>query len=84
MLADDPTFFGRSQDLLTQIKLALMRGIDASLRRQYRIQEDAARALGVDRNRLSNLRNGHTDRFSLPWLIITAERIGAKVTITIE
>lgn len=70
--------------VLQQIKLSLMKGIDESLSRQYRAQQEAADALGVDRSRLSYLRCGHTDRFSLPWLIVTAERIGLKVTVTIE
>lgn len=73
-----------SSELLKRVKLSMMAGLDASLKKKFRVQQAAADALGIERHRLSYLRNGDFERFSVTWLILTAERVGANVTVTIE
>jgi predicted XRE-type DNA-binding protein len=73
-----------AHDLLVEVKLTLMRGIDSKLRTLYSSQLAAEEALDVTQPRLSALRNGQVEQFSIPWLILLAQRIGAKVTVSIE
>lgn len=62
----------------------MMASLDAALKKKYRIQQDAADAIGIDRHRMSYLRNGHFEKFSVTRLILIAECVGANVTVTIE
>lgn len=41
------------------------------------------RALGIDRARLSNLRRGRLERFSLEWLIDMLGTLGRRVDLTV-
>lgn len=58
-------------DAEAQIKLALMRAIDADLSRRYRTLSEAAEAIGVDVTwmRLSRIRGGRYEYFSIKWLL---------------
>lgn len=71
-------------DILNEVKLTLMSGIDRKLRALYPSQLAAEEALDVTQPRLSAMRNGAVDQFSIPWLLLLAQRIGAKVTFSIE
>lgn len=71
-------------DIVIDIKRILMRGIDKHIRATYASQYDAESDLDIPQEMISRLRNDKYDKFSIVWLLITAERVGAKVSINVE
>jgi hypothetical protein len=77
-------------DAEAQIKLALMRAIDADLRRRYRTLAEAAEAIGTDAPMslawpcLSRLRHGHHRYFSIPWLLRLASAAHVHIRFKID
>jgi hypothetical protein len=65
------------------VKIRVMDIIDAHLRRNFRTLEDAAEYANVTWVRLSRLRSGHHDQFSLAWLFKLAEKTNVKMRIDI-
>lgn len=70
---------------IDRIKFALMDGIDAAIKsgghRNYR---QAALWLRMDTEQMYRLRARNTALFSVVWLINTAERLGAHVSVHVE
>ncbi len=73
-----------SLDYVTQAKLTLMRGITAHIRARYATMAQASRSLDMDAEVLSRIACDRFERFSLHSLVMTCERLGVRITITIE
>lgn len=69
---------------VAQVKLAIMAGIDSHIRSQFTSQHKAAQELEIEVARLSRLRNAQFEIFSLEWLVTTATKLGAKLTVKVE
>lgn len=71
-------------DSITQVKLTLMRGLDRKIREQFPSQLAAERALDIIQPRLSDLHRCKHQDFSIGWLLQLADRVGARVTLSVE
>lgn len=73
-------------DAEAQIKLALMRAIDADLKRRYRTLIEAADAIGGNLawDQLSRIRNGRYEHFSLRWLLQLAANAQVHIRFHID
>lgn len=60
-----------------------MLGVDRKLKELYPSQLQAEAALDIPQPRLSQLRCLDIDKFSIGWLLKLAEKIGAKVDVTV-
>lgn len=69
---------------VTQVKLTLMRGITAHIRARFTTMVDAAEALDIPEETLSRIACNRIERFSIAWLLMTIERLGARITIQID
>jgi hypothetical protein len=77
---------------VAQVKLVLMAGIEARLRKVHgissvpRLGEWARVAvwMGIDESELSRLRRGRHDRFSVEQLVKYSTQIGVRLTIIAE
>lgn len=67
-----------------QFKLALMSAIDRNLRARFRTIAEAAEAAGVEYMRLSRLRRGRHEYFSVNWLFRVAETAQIDIRISVE
>lgn len=65
------------------VKIRVMDIIDAHLRKNFRTLEDAAEYANVTWVRLSRLRAGRHDQFSLAWLFKLADKTNVKMRIDI-
>lgn len=75
------TLTGRSAT--EQVKLMLMRGIDAKVAANYATLSEASNELGIQLERLSRIRHGHCERFSIEWLVGTAYRLDVGITLKV-
>lgn len=75
---------GATLDDLARFKLALMDIIDKDMRRRFRTVEAAAAFAEVDCNRLSRLRGGQHDVFSVDWLFALVRKAGIRILINLE
>jgi len=66
------------------VKLVLIEGIASKIRTQYESQREAAAGLKYHEGVVSRLCNGNYDRFSLPFLIDLADRLGAKISVQVS
>lgn len=71
-------------ELVVGIKRTLMKGIDARIRASYSSQYHAEDELNIPQETISRLHSGKDERFSIVWLLLTAERVGAKISIVVE
>jgi hypothetical protein len=67
-----------------QMKIALMRAIDRDLRRRFRTLADAAEFAGADVMRLSRLRSGRHEYFSIVWLFRLAAAAKIHIRISVD
>lgn len=67
-----------------QFKLALMRAIDTDLKRRFRTLEEAAAAADVTWMRLSRMRSGRHEYFSVNWLFRLAATAGVHIRISVD
>lgn len=65
------------------IKLILIEGIATKIRAEYDTQRDAAKGLECHEGVISRLVNGNQERFSLPYLIDLAHRLGATISLRV-
>lgn len=68
----------------SQLKLELMRAINADLDRRFRTLSDAADYAGVDCLRLSRVRKLRHEYFSLNWLLRLAQSAKVRMRITVN
>lgn len=78
MLADIP------QSAEVQLKLALMRAIDTDLKRRFRTLAQAAEFANVDHMRLSRIRSGRYEYFSINWLFRLAQAAHVHIRISVD
>lgn len=67
-----------------QLKLALMRAIDTDLKKRFRTLADAAEFADVDHMRLSRIRSGRYEYFSITWLFRLAETAKVHIRINVD
>ncbi len=67
-----------------QFKLALMRAIDTDLKRRFHSLAEAAEFADVTWMRLSRLRNGRHELFSVNWLFRLASVAQVHIRITVD
>lgn len=67
-----------------QFKLLLMRAIDTDLKRRYRTLAEAAEAADVTWTRLSRMRNGQHQCFSIKWLFHLAAAAKVHIRISVD
>lgn len=71
-------------DTEAQLKLALMRVIDADLKDRFKSLEEAAYYADVTPTRLSRMRCGRHDLFSINWLFRLADTACVPIRISID
>ena len=69
---------------VAQAKLVLMQALSARIAARWPTASRAAIELDFGENRLSSLAAGDYEKFSLAWLIMLAEKLNARITITVE
>lgn len=67
-----------------QLKIALMRAIDTDLRRRFRTLADAAEFTDVTWQRLSHVRCGRHELFSVAWLFDLADAAQVHIRISVD
>ncbi len=67
-----------------QLKIALMRAIDSDLKRRFRTLADAAEFADIDYMRLSRIRSGRYEYFSINWLFRLAQTAGVHIRISVD
>jgi len=67
-----------------QFKLVLMRAIDSDLKRRFRTLAEAADFADVPWMRLSRLRNGRHELFSVNWLFRLADAAKVHIRISVD
>lgn len=69
-----------------QLKVALMRAIDSDLKRRYRTLAQAAEAIGptITWQRLSRIRSGRHEYFSINWLFRLADAAHVHIRISVD
>jgi hypothetical protein len=67
-----------------QLKIALMRAIDTDLRRRFKTLAQAAEFAGTDMMRLSRIRSGRYEFFSVTWLFRLAEAAKVHIRISVD
>lgn len=70
--------FGTEKAALLQFKARLLSAL-ASYAGEFGTQAEAAEALGVARPRISEIRNGHLDKFTTDLLLVYCYRAGLRV-----
>jgi Helix-turn-helix domain len=71
-------------DAQAQFKLALMRAIDTDLKRRFRTLSDAAEFAAIDMYRLSRIRHGRHECFSINWLFDLARAAQVHIKISVN
>ena len=71
-------------DAEAQFKLALMRVIDADLKRRFRTLAEAADHADVTWMRLSRMRSGRHEFFSVNWLFALADKAQVRIRISVD
>jgi len=67
-----------------QFKMALMRAIDKDLSERFNTLEEAATYADVTLARLSRLRSGRYEYFSVNWLFWLAQKAGVRIRISVD
>lgn len=70
--------------VIDQVKLAMMDGISARIRATHANPQQCANATGLVVDDLYKINSGEIGRFSMHRLVMIAEMLGAKITVTIE
>lgn len=74
----------RGSEQVDHVKLILIEGIAGKIRGRYDTQREAAEGLKFHEGVVSRLCNGSYDRFSLPFLISLAHRLGATISVQVS
>lgn len=74
----------RGSEQVDHVKLILIEGIAAKIRGRYETQRAAAEGLKFHEGVVSRLCNGSYNRFSLPFLITLAYRLGATISVKVN
>ncbi len=74
----------KKSEQVDQVKLILIEGIAGKIRAKYDTQRDAASGLQFHEGVVSRLCNGNHERFSLPFLIDLAYRLGAQISVRVS
>jgi predicted XRE-type DNA-binding protein len=74
----------RGSEQVDHVKLILIEGIAGKIRGKYDTQREAAAALKFHEGVISRLCSGAYERFSLPFLITLAHRVGAKISVQVR
>jgi predicted XRE-type DNA-binding protein len=74
----------KGSEQVDQVKLILIEGIAGKIRAKYETQREAAQGLKYHEGVVSRLCNGNYDRFSLPFLIDLAHRLGAQISVQVR
>lgn len=67
-----------------QFKLALMRAIDTDLKRRFHTLAEAAEFADVTWTRLSRIRSGRHEYFSVNWLFRLADTAKVHIRISVD
>lgn len=67
-----------------QFKLALMRAIDADLQKRFRTLQEAADFADVTWMRLSRVRSGRHEYFSVNWLFRLAAAAKVRIRVSVD
>ena len=71
-------------DAESQLKLALMQIINDDLQRRFDTMVSAADHVGISWSRLSKLRTGKHEQFSITWLFLLAKEANVRIRISVE
>lgn len=71
-------------DAVEQVKLVFIDGLNARIEHMFPSRYRAAEFLDQGQDKLSYVRHRMYDKVSMAWLIQQLDRLGAKITITIE
>jgi predicted XRE-type DNA-binding protein len=74
----------RASEQVDQVKLILIEGIAGKIRAKYDTQREAAAALKFHEGVVSRLCSGAFERFSIPFLITLAHRVGAQISVKVR
>lgn len=74
----------RGSEQVDQVKLILIEGIAGKIRKKWDTQREAAEGLKFHEGVISRLCNGNYDRFSLPFLISLAHRMGVTISVQVS
>lgn len=74
----------KTTDDEARFKLVLMKVIDEGLRERFSTYTEAAEMADVTRPRLSRLRSGRHEQFSIDWLFKLARDTGVRLRISID
>ena len=74
----------RASEQVDQVKLILIEGIAGKIRAKYTTQREAAQNLKFHEGVVSRLCSGAYERFSLPFLITLAHRVGAQISVKVR
>ncbi len=66
------------------LRSQLMMEIERYVEREGLIQIEAAKRLGVTQSRLSELKNGHINLFTIDKLVTMLERVGIGVSLRVK
>jgi hypothetical protein len=80
VLADIPKELGA----VDQVKLVFIDGMNARIEKQFPSRYRAAEYLDQGQDKLSFVRHRLYGKVSLVWLVQQVDRLGGKITITIE
>lgn len=67
-----------------EMKVILISAVAQKMLRKYKTQTRAAEALGYDPGIISRICAGRVDRFSVPWLVDLAHRVGCRIRLEVE
>ena len=71
-------------DAESQLKLALMQIINQDLQQRFDTMIAAADHVGISWSRLSKLRTGKYEQFSVSWLFLLAKEANVRIRISVE
>lgn len=71
-------------DPVDAVKAVFIESIAARIRKQYDSQVHAAAELKIDQAVISKLCGGRTARFSLAWLIVLSDKLGAEINLKVS
>jgi len=69
---------------IDQVKLVFIDGLNARIEKMFPSRYKAAEFLDQGQDTLSFVRHRQYNKVSLAWLVQQTDRLGAKITITIE
>lgn len=80
----DDLGFGKQEAANLKIRAALMRAIEAELDKKNMTQVQASKFLSVTQPRISDLRCGRIDRFTIDMLVNMLTKLGKPVLLVID